>query len=464
MQKPLFSLIFFSLVFQLALTAQSIKGKVTSESNGKAIEFAIVRHENNPTIWTKTDEDGKFSILGSSSTKLRVAALHFETKRNLTVNSTSNLQVKLEKNALESSTDVFHISFDEVRPGSRIKDVEIEDYFHTFYSKGFHDGDQGSDRASIDTETSIDPGGQSLKVLFPKGAVKTGDSGVDLKLPLSGTTNNNTFLANELYVSYWIKVSDNFDWEAHGGKLPSLGGSLPFSREKEWKGRIMWGPYGTLRFYPELKEGDQSFVPKNLEYKRWWGTEPNNENRIRDQQERTSYLMEDGWHNIELHYVLDNGPGTHGVFEGWVDGQPAAERRLSSSFGYWRGQGNQGITINTLKISAFCGGSEDVYEPSNDEYMWFDEFRVSRQRINEYSKYRGNPLSNKEEIEGQLITVFPNPSESGIFNLSVSSDFEVYNSTGQSILNETGSFLDLSHLPRGVYFVKVNDQVKQLIY
>lgn len=402
MLKKLIITLFSLFIIQSLAIAQTISG-IVKDDNGNPIEHALVRHENNASIWAKTDDDGKFSISGSTGTKLRFSALHKQTKRNVNVNNASNFNVKLQDNVLESTTDVFHVSFDEVRPGPSTTHDEIRDYFHTFYSKGcLRPGDPGSDRTSIDPNVSIDAGGQSLKVLLPKGKLKTNDSGIDLKLPLSGTTNDNTFIADDLYVSYWIKMSDNFDWPALGGKLPSLGGSDPYTRDNEWKGRIMWGQHGTIRFYPELKHGDQGFDDSVREDLRWWGTEPNNENGLDEQINRTSFLKEDGWHNIELHYLMDNGVGTTGYFEGWIDGMPMAEKRRSSDFGYWRAGDNKNITINTLKISVFAGGSSTDYEPKVDQYMWFDEFRVSRNRINEYSKYMG-PLQSKDcnnEVNG----------------------------------------------------------------
>ncbi len=62
------------------------------------------------------------------------------------------------------------------------------------------------------------------------------------------------------------------------------------------------------------------------------------------------------------------------------------------------------------------------------------------------------------------LIVYPNPSETGIFKLSKSGHWKVYNLLGEMILEGTENQVDLSKFSRGNYFVKINSETRKLIY
>lgn len=97
------------------------------------------------------------------------------------------------------------------------------------------------------------------------------------------------------------------------------------------------------------------------------------------------------WHNIELHYKLNSPGESDGLFEGWVDGGVGHKVVNSDVFGNYRpADGAQDhLTINSILISAFLGGSSDEYRMAEDTYIWIDDLRVSTEHINEYYKYAG---------------------------------------------------------------------------
>lgn len=68
---------------------------------------------------------------------------------------------------------------------------------------------------------------------------------------------------------------------------------------------------------------------------------------------------------------------------------------------------------------------------------------------------------NAEVIE--QFFAFPNPSANGIFQLSRSETWSVYNLNGQLVLNGSGTSVDLSSRPHGVYVLKTANQILRLV-
>jgi hypothetical protein len=443
------------LLFASGLSAQTISGKVLS-ATGAGISNALVLSEANPAVFVKTSSTGTYSIPGVAGMKLRVAALHYETKKNVNVTASSNFNVTLAEDALEASGDIYHINFDHIRPGKSISSTEIRDDFPVASSSGFDEGTAESDRADIDRTISRDPGGQSLKVRFPKGQVVTCCSGVDLRIPLKNTYKDNDFKADELYLSYWVKFKDDWEWDKCGGKMPSIGGSEFNSREKTWKGRIMWANQGTIRFYPEMpKPFSGANYDNGIDSEdRFWGASASKNNDICNQDDRTKYLKPSGWHNIELHYVMDKGPGTTGYFEGWIDGESTSNKITSDKFNYFRIAGNENITMNAILISFFHGGSSDVvWQPNKDEFCWLDEFRVSDSRIKDYLRFPATVTTTDEVTATEELSIFPNPSE-GIFNLSKATSWAVITNIGEVVLEGEGKEINLEEFNKGIYILK----------
>jgi hypothetical protein len=441
-------------ILSISVNAQSVSGSV-KDASGKPIVNALVCQVSKPTVFKKTDANGAYTIAGTSSTALRVGALGYKT-----IPSTTAKNITMAVDPL-LSTDVFHISFDHLRSGPSYTDTELKKDFNSAYGGGFYDGSSGSDRASVDYGVSKDPVGVSLKVKFPKGKLKTASSGVDTRIPLKGTYKDNTFQSTDLYISYWVKFSDNFEFSKCGGKLPSLGGSTPGTRDEDrWKGRIMWRKGGSIQFYMELP--DNSFnIADNL---RFWGNKIKEGSGICDFQYQ-SFLGAPGWHNIELHYKFETPGKNDGIFEGWVDGVNHYSIN-ATVFNNYRPAGTtrSKITINYLLLSSFLGGSDlSDYAPTADTYAWFDEFRVSAKRINELKVARTSDLTIDDNNAKKEISIHPNPS-TGLFTLDEIAQWSVFDVYGKTINQGKSKNIDLSGNAKGIYFAKINDnEMKKLI-
>ena len=475
-----FKLLLCFVIATICMQAQT-SGSIKNQ-DGTPVVNALVCDANNVNNYTKTNSEGNFVLQNSNNnTLLRVGALKYKT-----ITSTASRNIILEPDPLLEN-DEYHISFDHIRVGDTYTKDELKTDFPTSHGIGFYDGqmrngvkDEVQDRASIDYTNSIDPGGVSLKVKYPKGLLKPASSGVDTRIPLMNTFKDNYYEASDLYLSYWIRFSDDFDFNLCGGKLPSLGGSDPNAPgkrrdENRWKGRIMFRRGGGIQFYMELpgeQEPADSASNENENELRFWGDRVVPGNDICT-FEYENYLREKGWHNIELHYVLESTPnGKDGLFEGWVDGVNY-DFVGSDYFNYYRNPAastrsgeiidRSKITINHIMISTFLGGSNlDDYAPKdNDYYVWFDEFRVSKTRINEWDKYSNNTdttLSlNDFDVNVNNKNAFPNPS-TDVFNLPIKTDWEVFSITGVKVLSvKDTQTLNMSNISKGMYFAKAKN-------
>lgn len=390
--------VFSVFAWCFSVQAQNITG-VVKNASGTPIANALVSNATNVNSYTKTATNGTFTIAGNTATKLTVAAFKYETKRNITVTATSNFQIVLSTDSyLTNANNVYHLNFDHFRPGNSYSESELKKDLPVGNGAGFAGSTTASptdpeNRVSVDPTISVGGKGSSLKVRFPKNKLKTSASGIDVRVPLGESYKNNTFQATDLYVSYWIKFSDNFDFTKCGGKLPSLGGEYPDN--DRWKGRIMWRKGGSIQFYPELKGSEDSFASDS---DRFWGSQTQTGNSLCIRQ-FTSYLNDNQWHNIELHYKFETPGQNDGYFEGWVDGGVGYKKTTSDKFGYWRPQtGSSDININYLLLSTFLGGSSVEYEHNQDVFAWLDEFKVSRNRINDFNGGNNNTPTNNPPV------------------------------------------------------------------
>lgn len=66
-------------------------------------------------------------------------------------------------------------------------------------------------------------------------------------------------------------------------------------------------------------------------------------------------------------------------------------------------------------------------------------------------------------INSEEVSIYPNPSESGIFKLSEAGAWEVSSLQGLVVLQGTGEQVDLSNQGQGVYFLRIDNTIKKII-
>jgi hypothetical protein len=191
-----------------------------------------------------------------------------------------------------------------------------------------------------------------LRVTFEGGEYGPTDGGVQFKVPLKDSY-------EELYLSYRVRFSMNFQF-VKGGKLPGLvGGTAPTGCVTDnggFSGRGMWRTMGRAVQYVYYAE-KESACGDDFDY----------------ELDGSPFSFERGtWHTIEHHLVMNTPGEADGVLEAWVDGEPVLAvddivyRSASASF-----------KIDTLYFSTFFGGSDITYAPLMSQTLDYDDFIVS---------------------------------------------------------------------------------------
>lgn len=256
-----------------------------------------------------------------------------------------------------SGADSIFSNHVESMPIGNVSKQTMKDQWDTRYDYGAEEG-----------RIEVIPGGpgasqRCLKITYPANANQTASSGATWETNLHVHT-------EELYLAYWVRFDQSFQW-VKGGKLPGLGGMpapFPDNGDKKFRIRLMWREEGKVEFYLH----DFGMLNKNGEvpYRHWWDL--NGQRRF----------VKGQWHQIEIHVKLNTPGKLDGVLEGWFDGE-LAFRDTDSNVGV-RAAGEEDRKLNYPFFSNFFGGSsppESQWHPTEDVFAYFDNFVASRQRI-----------------------------------------------------------------------------------
>ena len=184
------------------------------------------------------------------------------------------------------------------------------------------------------------------------GGTRVEDHWIHGKIDLRGSF-------EELYFSYRVRFEDGFEF-VRGGKLPGLfggrgnvGGNRPDGIDG-WSGRMMWLGEGRATQY--IYHPDQSGMYGEFFF---WG-----------------HRFEPGkWHAVEHHFSM-NTPGMNdGVLQTWFDG---ADALLVEGL---RFRDIDTFAIDGFWLATFFGGGDDTWNATKDEYVYFDDFVISTERI-----------------------------------------------------------------------------------
>ncbi len=255
-----------------------------------------------------------------------------------------------------AQNSVYQNDFDHL-PTGQYNEEEMKEALGAHFCKGADEG-----RVSI---TQFPGRGNVLKVKYPKGKVKTNDSGMHTKVYWD---NYESF--DELYFSYRVYIPEDFEFRA-GAKLPGLAYQ---TRDRNMSLRLMWRKDGLLEFYNHFDTrptwgGWTASVNWSLldPYDEPGGPQP-------DQVK----LKKGAWNHIEVYHKLNTPGKRDGIMRGWLNGQLAIDITNNQDYR----QNDQGdIGMNNIYLSTFFGGSSNDYKPTKDLYAYFDDFIVSKTRI-----------------------------------------------------------------------------------
>jgi hypothetical protein len=227
--------------------------------------------------------------------------------------------------------------------------------------------DRGSSSQVI---TNAFDGGKSLWVEYPAGGVGPKETGVQFPMVLDDMPGISKGYYDELYLRYYIKFEEGFDF-GQGGKLPGLmGGGDSWTRSggnqpdgtNGWTLRFMWRTGGRIVVY--------AYVPKSENGKyssETWG-----------QDLDCSFIAEPGkWHCIEQYVNVGTSNKDNGKLKVWIDG---IIRLDISDIRFWDEENNSG-RIGGIYFSTFHGGNTRDWAPANTSHAQFDGFVAAKNRI-----------------------------------------------------------------------------------
>lgn len=213
-------------------------------------------------------------------------------------------------------------------------------------------------------------GGKSFRVNYPEGGLGPTETGAQFPMVFSDMDRIDQGLYQELYLRYYLKFEEGFDFNK-GGKLPGLmgggnswvrsGGNQP-NGTNGWTLRFMWRKGGNLVVY--------AYVPKSGNSK--WGED------VWGQDISCNFTTQPGkWHCIEQ-YVNVGTPGKdNGKLKVWIDG---IEKVDIDDMRFWDVENDFG-KIGGIYFSTFHGGNSRDWAPQNDSYIQFDGMVVAKNRV-----------------------------------------------------------------------------------
>ncbi|NLK82072.1 MAG: hypothetical protein GX277_07790 [Bacteroidales bacterium] len=274
-------------------------------------------------------------------------------------------------------------------------------------------------RTYLDNSTSVS-GTKSLRVTYPAGEFGTGPNGTQIPLLFAPQ--------NEVYMSYWLKFSDNFSWgtTSEGGKLPGLAGGQRCSGcatctgSNGFSARLMWRPGGQAVLYLyHMDKVNACGDNLNLVY-------PSGNNVIFNKGE--------WYHIMQRVRVNSNGSTADGEVEVWVNGQQVL---LTTGYRFT----SNGDKVDNLYFSTFHGGSDASWAPTETCYTWFDDVKIS---------------SNPEDVKYKKCIgpdLGPNTSLCGVSSVELNAHVSETNATFQWIKDNVtlGTSANLTVTTPGTY-------------
>lgn len=254
---------------------------------------------------------------------------------------------------------VFEQDFETANVGTYQPEVLNEQWHTPIWHLGLNEG-----RVQV-VQDAIN--GKAIQVLFPANQYGSAGAAAFLNDLSFGVGFERNF--EELYVSYDVKFSEDFDF-VRGGKLPGLcgynttqepkdgcntGGGYPTGYDG-WSGRGMWREDGILENY--MYHADQFY-----EYG--------------DDETWSARAVPGKWHTFQHRIVMNTVGEANGIVEAWLDGVKV----LSSNNMLYRKTDD--IGINLFYFSTFYGGADPSWAPSSDQYMYFDNFRIATTPLGE---------------------------------------------------------------------------------
>jgi hypothetical protein len=218
------------------------------------------------------------------------------------------------------------------------------------------DWDMGmNERSLVDSSFSVS-GKKSLRITYSQGFSGPQKNGAQVSLILPDR--------DQYYMSYWLRFSENFDFN-QGGKLPGLAAGGLCSG-----GQICDGTNGfTARFMWQREGGSILYLYHMDKPGKWGDSKP----LIYSSSERVIFEKDKWYHIMERVKINSSGNNYDGEVEVWINNSPVLLRkglRFTSN----------GEKVNRFSFSTFHGGSGPDFAPAETCYIWFDDLIISENK------------------------------------------------------------------------------------
>ncbi|WP_020617363.1 S-layer homology domain-containing protein [Paenibacillus daejeonensis] len=220
----------------------------------------------------------------------------------------------------------------------------------------------GDERSQLDDQVSRS-GSQSLRIRYPAGQYMPEASGYLAPFQLEP--------ANEYYVSFWARFSEDFSWGTRRseGKLglglaggAACSGGQTCTGDNGFSSRLLWreGGRAAVYYYAMDHPGPYGDVVYLTDATGEPVTYPRGE-----------------WFNVvqrlKVNTVTNGQAHPDGEIEVWYNGQAGAKitglRFVTNS-----------DKVDKAYFATFYGGGTPEYAPTHDSYIWYDDLKVSQQR------------------------------------------------------------------------------------
>ncbi|MFK7736668.1 MAG: polysaccharide lyase [Pirellulaceae bacterium] len=261
---------------------------------------------------------------------------------------------------------VFKLDFSGYEMSAPYGELELaNDWRNPTWSNGVSEG-----RVRVVAADDSDPSSSvCLAVDYPQGAVGPKAGGAQWKLTFPESY-------QALRLEYRLQFGEGFDF-VRGGKLPGLaGGTAPTGSKladgnNGWSSRFMWRTdhHGKSGRPPQRRAWLQSYM-KHFES----GPKEDGigEDELDWRRDSRRVMIEAGrWYSIRQEVRMNDVGKNDGQLRVWLDGVLVANRDDV----YYRKSDKIGIDV--LYFSTFFGGSKTHWGPSQDETIYFDDFRIT---------------------------------------------------------------------------------------
>lgn len=262
------------------------------------------------------------------------------------------------------------IDFENHRVNNNYTPFDLQADFGTLWSLGTF-----LPAARVKVVDAGDEHGKVIQVKYPRGKLRSYASGASWKWSNFGKH-------KDLYLSFWVKFEKGFEFRA-GGKLNGLcggscntGGNKPNGHDG-WSSRIHWGPGNVLKNYVYHKDqpgkyGQVFFWTNNAETILL--TKGKADKKIPD---KYRLRIKSGiWYHIATRVKVNSVGKDDGIIQSWLNGKLVLDVQGFE----FRDEtcDSDELLVDTMYFSTFFGGNSSKYMPVKDEYIYFDEFVLSK--------------------------------------------------------------------------------------